>query len=67
MTPEFLHWLRPQLAVISVGKHNLYGHPTAKALNQLLKINARIVRTDQNGKVSIETDGTSWHYVAERN
>lgn len=66
MSKEFLDWLRPALAVISVGKHNLYGHPTPKALSLLSDIGARIFRTDQNGTVQLVSDGKTWSIKTEK-
>jgi len=45
MTDAFIEWVKPALAVISVGK-NSYGHPSDKALTQLAAVNAKVLRTD---------------------
>ncbi|MFA6030217.1 MAG: ComEC/Rec2 family competence protein [Elusimicrobiota bacterium] len=47
-TKEFLAFVRPQRAYISVGK-NSYGHPTTDALTRLAAVGAQVLRTDQNG------------------
>lgn len=57
---EFLKAIRPALAVIEVGK-NSYGHPTAEAMDRLKEVGAKVLRTDQDGEVVVETDGRSWH------
>lgn len=46
----FLEQIRPQEAVISVGK-NSYGHPDPGVLERLRSIGARIHRTDEEGDV----------------
>lgn len=59
VTREFLDKIRPDLAVISVGK-NPYGHPTKEALNLLENIGVRVKRTDVSGDIEITSDGRNW-------
>jgi competence protein ComEC len=47
----------PDLAVISAGRGNRYGHPHAAALQRYRSIGARILRTDLDGAVTLRTDG----------
>ncbi|MBY0470759.1 MBL fold metallo-hydrolase [bacterium] len=47
--PEFLEWLRPGAAWISVGLGNSYGHPTREALGALERLGVPIRRTDLHG------------------
>jgi len=49
--------LRPQIAVVSVGAGNLFGHPAPAVLERLAAADAKIFRTDRDGAVAIETDG----------
>ena len=56
-TARFLRAVAPQAAVISVGEVNGYGHPTPEALARLERAHARVYRTDQDGTVTVETDG----------
>lgn len=53
----FLEELQPQAAIISVGR-NRYGHPTGEALGRLAAVGARIWRTDRDGAVTVESDGS---------
>jgi competence protein ComEC len=55
--PGFLAAVHPQVAVISAGKDNPYGHPTAELLERLETAGIRILRTDRDGGVHILTDG----------
>ncbi len=48
---KFLEVIRPDIAVISVGKNNSYGHPTKEVLNLLKALNIKIKRTDINGDI----------------
>jgi competence protein ComEC len=58
-TPAFLAALRPQIAVASAGRANHFGHPVPAVLERYKAIGAEIFRTDQDGAVMVETDGTS--------
>jgi len=47
---------RPQLAVISVGKDNPYGHPTQGTLSTLERHRVPTLRTDRDGDVVIDIE-----------
>ena len=49
--------LRPRIAVIEVGRHNTYGHPTAQALAALRSVPEEILRTDRDGTVRLTVRG----------
>lgn len=55
----FLKRVRPEIAVISAGKKNKYGHPHVQTVKNLLSVGADILRTDMQGTVHILSDGTS--------
>jgi len=55
--PEFLESVGPQIAIISAGEQNPYGHPSPELLERLRGSGARILRTDQEGAVQVVTDG----------
>lgn len=46
-----LEQTNPQIAVISVGEGNLYGHPHEKTLEHLAAAGCRVYRTDLNGTI----------------
>lgn len=54
---EYLSVIKPEYAVISVGKDNKYGHPTQETLSRLNDIGAQIYRTDINGTVTCTSNG----------
>lgn len=53
----FLKAVSPKYAVISVGKDNDYGHPTAATLTKLSKANIQIFRTDLLSTIIATSDG----------
>jgi competence protein ComEC len=55
---SLLERLQPQVAVISVGRDNDYGHPTPSTLAALAaEPGLSVFRTDQDGRVVLESDG----------
>ena len=53
-----LRVLRPQVAVISCGRNNDYGHPRAETLAALAgSPGLAVFRTDTDGRVVVESDG----------
>jgi competence protein ComEC len=56
-SPAFVAAVRPQYAVISVGRHNLFGHPASQTIRTLRRAGARVYRTDERGAISFTTDG----------
>jgi competence protein ComEC len=58
-TEPFLRRLRPQIAVVSAGRGNPFGHPAPAVVRRYEAIGAAIFRTDEDGAVMLETDGYS--------
>lgn len=56
----FLAAIKPDLALISVGVKNRYGHPHQATLDRLTNSGAQIFRTDQQGTITVKTDGHSF-------
>ncbi len=54
---DFLKQIKPEYAVIMVGKGNHYGLPKQKVLDRLIKVGAQIYRTDENGTITMISDG----------
>ena len=53
-----LRILRPEVAVISVGRSNDYGHPRSETLAALATVpRLGLFRTDRDGRVVVESDG----------
>lgn len=53
----FLEAVSPEVAVISVGKGNKFGHPHQEVLDALEKQKVKILRTDFAGNIKIISDG----------
>lgn len=51
---KFLDAVKPQQALISVGKNNTYGHPNQEVLQRLLSRKIKIYRTDEVGDIIYE-------------
>lgn len=60
-TPEIIAALRPQLATISVGAHNTYGHPAPSTVAILQQAGVKISRTDKTGTLRLITNGRSYN------
>lgn len=54
---QFLAKVDPQLAIISVGKGNRFGHPAPDLLKRLAQQGASVLRTDEQGQIELITDG----------
>ena len=52
----FLAAVHPRLALISVGRHNLFGHPAATTLRTLSQADTIVYRTDRCGAIRIDVD-----------
>lgn len=55
----FLKMICPEIALISAGENNSYGHPHEETLARLLIIGCKVFETTKNGAITIETDGNS--------
>jgi competence protein ComEC len=56
---DFLRALNPAVAVVSAGRGNPFGHPAPLVLDRYRAIDAAVYRTDLDGAVTVETDGTT--------
>ncbi len=63
---RFLRAVGPRVAVISAGAGNEYGHPARVTVQRLARAGAAVYRTDLDGDVTVETDGTSVHVRTAR-
>lgn len=66
LTDEVAQALRPRIALVSAGAHNRYGHPTQETLDRLEAVGASILRTDQQGTVTLQLDADAAAVHVER-
>ena len=59
-TPAFIAGVRPRVAIISVGRHNTFGHPAPATLARLERGGATIYRTAQCGAVTLSSTVAPW-------
>ena len=52
-TQALLDTIKPEYAFVSVGEHNLYGHPAQETLERLEAAGAEVYRTDWDGTIEI--------------
>jgi competence protein ComEC len=60
MSEKFLEAIKPEIAVISSGKDNSYGHPAKYSLEILQKQHSDLLRTDELGHIEVLSDGKMW-------
>lgn len=63
---RLLQLVKPELAVVSLGKDNSFGHPHAEVLTLLRQNRVPLLRTDRFGTITILSDGSNWR-VAQPN
>ena len=57
-TEELLKTVTPEIGVISVGENN-FGHPTAEAMDRMAWQGMTLYRTDLQGNIVIQAEGTA--------
>ena len=54
---DFLNRVKPEIAIVSCGAWNRYGHPSQAVLDRLRAANVKLYRTDLQGEITITTRG----------
>jgi competence protein ComEC len=62
-TVEFLDQTHPSFALISDGIDNMFHHPSTVVIDRLRERHVAILRTDQEGMVTVISDGHSLSYT----
>lgn len=57
---DFIAKVSPEIAAISVGKDNKYGHPSPETLETLGKYGITVLRTDKDGDIKIISNGINY-------
>ena len=55
----FLKRVKPEIAIVSCGAWNRYGHPSQAVLDRLRAANVKLYRTDLHGEITITTRGAA--------
>lgn len=63
---EFLEAVQPKVVVFSCGKNNRYGHPHPEVIERLRQRGIRYYRTDEQGCITIRTDGKRLYIQTEK-
>ena len=58
-TDPFLSSAHPSFAAISVGRDNIFGHPSPEVTDRLEAAGVRVYRTDRDGAIMASTDGST--------
>ena len=53
---KFVNIVKPEIALIGVGKNNTFGHPNEGVLKRIEKEGIKIYRTDLNGEITIRVN-----------
>jgi competence protein ComEC len=62
---DFIDRVKPEVAIISDGEWNRYGHPAQPVLDRLKAANARLYRTDLQGEITITSRGKEGDFVVK--
>jgi beta-lactamase superfamily II metal-dependent hydrolase len=54
---DFLQRVKPEVAIVSCGAWNRYGHPAQAVLDRLKAANVKLYRTDLHGEITITSRG----------
>jgi beta-lactamase superfamily II metal-dependent hydrolase len=65
-TEAFVAAVHPEAAIVSVGAHNDYHHPSEAALARWRAVGATVHRTDLEGEIHLVSDGKSFNISAEK-
>lgn len=57
---EFIEQTKPEVAIISLGKNNSYGHPHKEVKELLEEYDISIYRTDTEGTIHVVSDGKKY-------
>jgi beta-lactamase superfamily II metal-dependent hydrolase len=57
--------IKPQVALVSCGEWNRYGHPAQVVLDRLKAANVKLFRTDLQGEITITTRGKENDFVVK--
>jgi len=63
---KFIEKVKPDIAVMTCGEGNSYGHPSKETVDLLEKMNIKYYRSDLNGNIVVLSDGRSLEVIKEK-
>ena len=63
---DFLEITTPEIALISVGKNNMYHHPHYATIKLLRDFGCKIYRTDKNGSITVRVESGKINIETEK-
>ncbi len=57
---SFLNEVQPEVAILSYGKDNSYGHPDGSVVNRLTNLGAEVYRTPFHCNITVSTNGVTY-------
>lgn len=63
---RFLAAVSPSVAIVSAGRHNLFGHPHPDVVSRLAGRRVQLLRTDQDGTITVEIRSRGIEIHAQR-
>lgn len=63
---DFLESTTPEIALISVGKNNMYHHPHYATIKLLRDFDCKIYRTDKNGSITVRVESGKINIETEK-
>jgi len=63
---NYLKAVAPEAGLISLGAGNDYGHPHQETLNTYNTLHIKLYRTDQDGSITVTTDGKTYNIQKEK-
>ncbi len=64
---NFLNFVTPEISLLSVGEQNKFGHPSQIVLERLMKLNSKLLRSDEEGAVILQSDGDQFKKINWKN
>ena len=62
-TEDLLQTTRPKDAIISVGRNNIYNHPSPEVIGRYENLDINIYRTDDMGLIKVIIDGNGYEII----
>ena len=62
----FLDAVDPEIAIISAGVDNPFGHPHPEVVKRVIRMGIKLYGTDVHGTIKVTTDGTTYSVIPEK-